>query len=140
MRRVRQLRRVLIGLVAGLGLVVMIAPRPGPAAVQKDKLTVETVAYQGWKNNLRLSNGDAELLITLDVGPRILSYRLANRNNVLKEFADQLGQAGEKEWMIRGGHRLWVAPEDTTRTYALDNRAGSGESRAAGEAGSRCRG
>jgi hypothetical protein len=23
--------------------------------------------------------------------------------------------------MIRGGHRLWTAPEDTTRTYALDN-------------------
>src|SRR5438093_248134 len=22
--------------------------------------------------------------------------------------------------MIRGGHRLWTAPEDTTRTYALD--------------------
>src|SRR5262249_16111423 len=30
-------------------------------------------------------------------------------------------RSGESEWMIRGGHRLWTAPEDTTRTYALDN-------------------
>ena len=32
-----------------------------------------------------------------------------------------MGKSGESEWMIRGGHRLWAAPEDTTRTYALDN-------------------
>src|SRR5262249_20460294 len=24
-------------------------------------------------------------------------------------------------WQIRGGHRLWAAPEDSTRTYAPDN-------------------
>ncbi|MFZ4398271.1 MAG: hypothetical protein ACOYOU_21865, partial [Kiritimatiellia bacterium] len=27
----------------------------------------------------------------------------------------------EKEWMIRGGHRLWIAPEDKPRSYELDN-------------------
>lgn len=106
-----------------LGLICLCFVVSGglAAAEEKGKVTVETVAYKGWKNNIRLSNGDAELIITLDVGPRIISYRLANGKNVFKEYADQLGKSGEKDWQIRGGHRLWVGPEDTTRTYAADN-------------------
>jgi hypothetical protein len=83
---------------------------------------VEKVEYRGWKNNLKLHNGVVELLITLDVGPRILVYRLAGGSNVLKEYAEQLGRCGEPDWQIRGGHRLWTAPEDLTRAYAPDNR------------------
>jgi hypothetical protein len=82
---------------------------------------MEKITYGGWKNNLRLSNGEVELIVTLDVGPRILSYRLAGGKNVFKEYDEQLGKSGEKEWMIRGGHRLWAAPEDLTRTYFPDN-------------------
>jgi hypothetical protein len=37
------------------------------------------------------------------------------------EFPDQLGKSGEAWWMMRGGHRLWVAPEVVPDTYALDN-------------------
>src|SRR5262249_34475433 len=69
----------------------------------------------------RISNGDAELIVTLDVGPRVISYKLKDGKNVFKEFADQLGKAGEKTWQIRGGHRFWIAPEDVTRTYFPDN-------------------
>jgi hypothetical protein len=94
---------------------------PGLGAAEKGNVTVEKVGFQGWKNNLRLSNGDAELIVTLDVGPRILSYRLAGGKNVFKLYDDQLGKTGEKDWQIRGGHRLWVGPEDLRRTYALDN-------------------
>lgn len=104
-----------------LGGLVALAASPGAALAQKGNVTVEKVEYQGWKNNLRLSNGDVELIVTLDIGPRILSYRLANGKNVLKEYPDQMGQSGEDEWKIRGGHRLWCGPEDHTRTYALDN-------------------
>ena len=87
----------------------------------QETITVEKVAYHGWSNNVRLSNGEAELIATLDVGPRIISYRLEGGPNVFKNYDDQLGEGGEPEWMIRGGHRLWTAPEDTTRTYATDN-------------------
>jgi hypothetical protein len=31
-----------------------------------------------------------------------------------------MGGSGEKEWMLRGGHRFWTAPEDN-HSYALDN-------------------
>ena len=82
---------------------------------------VEKVEYGGWKNNLRLSNGTVELVATLDVGPRIIRYGFVGGENVLKEYADQLGKSGEKEWQIRGGHRLWHAPEAQPRTYYPDN-------------------
>jgi hypothetical protein len=91
---------------------------PAPAA---QGVTVETVAYKGWAHNLKLSNGTAELILTLDVGPRVIRYGYVGGANVFKEFADQIGKAGESEWQIRGGHRLWHAPEDLKRTYDLDN-------------------
>jgi hypothetical protein len=90
-------------------------------AAEKGEVAVEKTEYKGWKNNLRLSNSDAELVLTLDVGPRIISYRLTGGKNVFVELADQLGKSGESDWVARGGHRLWVGPEDLTRTYAPDN-------------------
>lgn len=84
---------------------------------------MDVVEYRGWKNNLRLSNGEAELIVTLDVGPRVISYRLPGGFNVMKNYDDQMGKTGEAEWQIRGGHRFWLAPEDLTRTYFPDNRA-----------------
>lgn len=83
---------------------------------------MEVVEYRGWKNNLRLTNGDVELVVTLDVGPRIISYRLPDGFNVLKNYDSMMGGTGEPEWQIRGGHRFWIAPEDLTRTYYPDNR------------------
>jgi hypothetical protein len=106
-------------LAAGLGLATgLLLPA---SAAQKGSVTVEKIEYQGWKNNLRLANGEAELVITLDVGPRLISYQHSGGTNVFKEYGEQLGKTGEKDWQIRGGHRLWVGPEDLTRTYAPDN-------------------
>src|ERR1043165_8902201 len=93
-----------------------VAKAEGDTAVQ-----LESAPYGGWKNNLRISNGDAELLVTLDVGPRILSYRLQKGKNIFKEYPEQLGKSGESAWMMRGGHRLSIAPEDPKRSYVPDN-------------------
>jgi hypothetical protein len=118
MRTLHPLRRLLWCVL----LFELVAIAQLSTQADEGKITVEKVAYQGWQNNLRVSNGQAELILTLDVGPRIISYRLADGKNVFKNYPDQMGGSGEKEWMIRGGHRLWVGPEDLTRTYALDNR------------------
>lgn len=82
---------------------------------------VSRVPYGGWSNNIRLANEQIELIITLDVGPRIIRCGFIGGPNLFKEFAPQMGGTGESEWMIRGGHRLWHAPEAKPRTYALDN-------------------
>lgn len=83
---------------------------------------MQVVEYRGWPNNLLLSNGDVELIATLDVGPRVIAYRLPGGFNVMKNYDAMMGGTGEAEWQIRGGHRFWLAPEDLTRTYFPDNR------------------
>ncbi len=85
-------------------------------------MSITVVGYSGWPNNLLLANGDVELVVTLDVGPRVVAYRLPGGPNVLKNYDAQMGGTGEADWQIRGGHRLWLAPEDLTRTYFPDNR------------------
>ena len=94
----------------------MAAPSPNSPSAG-----IDIVAFNGWQNNLRLSNGTAELIVTLDVGPRILSYRKNGGVNPLKVFEDQAGTTGDQIWRSRGGHRLWVAPEDKMLTYYPDN-------------------
>ena len=82
---------------------------------------MDLIAYNGWENNIRLTSGEAELVITLDVGPRIIRYGLIGEENILGEILEQSGEAREQTWMIRGGHRLWVAPESKEVSYELDN-------------------
>ncbi len=82
---------------------------------------IELMKYGGWENNLRLSNGIIEMVATLNVGPRIIRFGSIGGSNVFKEFPEELGGRGEREWKIRGGHRFWHAPETIPRTYVLDN-------------------
>src|SRR5438067_8966276 len=82
---------------------------------------IKQFKFGGWENNLQLANDHAEAVISLDVGPRILSYNTPGGENVLKNFPEQFGQSGESEWMIRGGHRFWIAPEDEKLSYVPDN-------------------
>jgi hypothetical protein len=84
-------------------------------------VTIEKVAYAGWPNCYRLTNGDVELIATSDVGPRVIRCGFVGSQNLFVEIADQLGGSGESKWLMRGGHRLWVAPEVVPETYALDN-------------------
>jgi len=81
---------------------------------------IQEIDYAGWKRNLRLQGPTTELIITLDVGPRIIRYAFPGDKNVFVELPKHLGADGEKEWMIRGGHRFWTAPEGA-HSYALDN-------------------
>lgn len=84
-------------------------------------LNHEIVSLGGWENNLKISNGAAELLITLDVGPRILSFAPVGGENVFKIFDEQVGGTNEELWQSRGGHRLWIAPESFPFSYYPDN-------------------
>ena len=85
------------------------------------RVKVEKTEYKGWKNCYRVSNGDIELIVTGDVGPRIIRFGFPGGQNVFKEFADQLGKSGEEKFQLRGGDRVWKAPEDPIATWAPDN-------------------
>lgn len=82
---------------------------------------METITYRGWPNSVRLANDSIELIITADVGPRIIHFGFIGGANEFATVPEQMGQTGGNEWRIYGGHRLWHAPEAQPRTYYPDN-------------------
>lgn len=79
------------------------------------------INYLDLPNCLRLSNERVELVVTTDVGPRILRYALAGGENILGEHPNAAVNTALGEWRPRGGHRLWIAPENMPNSYAPDN-------------------
>ena len=106
-------------------------------------VTVTEITYRNFGRCVKLDNGTASVIITVDVGPRIISYCLNGRENMLledvdREFRDDSQELrdyfGEgKTWYIYGGHRLWSSPESYPHSYVPDNepvmwsRADTGE-------------
>lgn len=81
----------------------------------------EKINFSGWDNCIRISNGETELTVTTEVGPRILQYGFCGRENHLKIFEEHKGRTASREWLSYGGHRLWHSPEEFPRTYDEDN-------------------
>ncbi len=82
---------------------------------------MEKVEFEGWKNCVKLSNGQIELIATADVGPRIIRLGFVGGQNLFHVYPETAGKTGDKEWQNYGGHRLWHAPEVMPRTYWPDN-------------------
>ncbi len=104
------------GAMQRLALLLLVATMSIPAAVK-----IEKTNYKGWPNSYRVSNGEIELIATGDVGPRIIRFGFVGGQNLFKEYVEQLGKTNEIDYQLRGGHRLWVAPELLRTTWALDN-------------------
>ena len=82
---------------------------------------LEIVPFGGWNHCIRLTNGIIDVLVTTEVGPRVIWLGFRDAPNLLFSAAADLGQTGGDEWRIYGGHRFWVAPEDPVLTYCPDN-------------------
>jgi hypothetical protein len=82
---------------------------------------MEKVNFEGWPNCIRLFNKNIELIVTTDVGPRIVSCGFIDKPNLLYVSDLEKGKSGGTGWHIYGGHRLWHAPEVMPRTYFPDN-------------------
>lgn len=82
---------------------------------------VEKTEYKGWSNCYRVTNGEVELIVTGDVGPRIIRFGFVGGQNLFKEYPEQLGKTGEEKFQLRGGDRVWKAPEDPIATWEPDN-------------------
>jgi hypothetical protein len=98
-----------------LFLSLMVASHAGA------EVRVEKIEYKGWRNSYRVSNGEVELVVTSDVGPRVMRFGFVGDQNFFKEFAEQLGGSREEKQQLRGGDRVWKAPEDAVATWAPDN-------------------
>jgi len=84
-------------------------------------IRIEKRDYGGWPNSYYLTNGEIELVVLADVGPRVTRYALPGGENQFHEVEGQAGASGGDEFRLYGGHRLWVWPE-VERTYFPDNR------------------
>jgi hypothetical protein len=100
-------------LIARALAVTLALALPAGAEVRVDKAECLSLP-----NCQRLSNGTVEVVATTDVGPRVIAYRFAGRENV---FRERPGTGPKTEWRSYGGHRLWAAPEARPRTYHPDN-------------------
>jgi hypothetical protein len=63
-----------------------------------------------------------ELMVPRPIGPRILSLKLQGGVNLLAELPDLVADCpGTGVFHFYGGHRLWHAPEEPSRTYLPDD-------------------
>jgi hypothetical protein len=84
-------------------------------------MSVTTGRYAGHEA-LRIEAGDVHLMVTTSVGPRVLALIGHDGANAFAELPDlQLPCPDSPPIHLRGGHRLWAAPEDPRVTYRPDD-------------------
>ena len=89
------------------------------------------IEYEGYGRCLEITNGKIVVVVTLDIGPRIIRYAFEGGENIMFEDRERVfferGEAfdnafgKDSTWYIYGGHRLWTSPEGYPRSYYPDN-------------------
>ena len=82
---------------------------------------MKKISFNGWENCVELESGDFRLIVTTEVGPRVIGGFLKDSPNLFYVNEATAGAKGGEEWRIYGGHRLWTSPESLPRTYEPDN-------------------
>jgi len=82
---------------------------------------IEKVPYAGRPNNYKLTADGVEVVVTADVGPRVVRLGFVGDVNEFAELPNEVMATPFGEWRILGGHRLWHAPEAMPRSYHPDN-------------------
>lgn len=82
---------------------------------------MKKVSFKGWKNCVEMKSGDFKIVVTTEVGPRIIGGFIGGSENIFCVVPETAGRTGGKEWNLFGGHRIWHSPEAKPRTYAPDN-------------------
>lgn len=88
--------------------------------------------YKKYGKCVALRKGGKKMLITVDLGPRIIFYGYEGGENIFfEDLSDSINRdsdfirenlKGKGFWHIYGGHRLWKSPEYED-TYYPDNAA-----------------
>jgi hypothetical protein len=81
----------------------------------------EKTEFLNLLNCIRLTNGEAQVVVTTDYGPRVIGYSLVGGENILGFHPDAQVETALGVWKPYGGHRLWIAPENMPASYAPDN-------------------
>ncbi|MBK5107655.1 MAG: hypothetical protein JJE12_05970, partial [Anaerolineales bacterium] len=77
--------------------------------------------YAGYEC-VRIKNETLALWVTNKVGPRVIGLEISPGENLFAELPGAVIECpGQGEYKLRGGHRLWQAPEDPRCTYLPDD-------------------
>lgn len=95
------------------------------------KVTTNVVEYKNFGKCLEIANGIVKLLVTIDVGPRVINYSFIDGENIMFEDVErdfsvsgpEFSKFGGGTWYIYGGHRLWTSPEGMPKSYYPDNES-----------------
>src|SRR5215207_5269891 len=68
-----------------------------------------------------MANEQVDLVITTEVGPRVIRFGFVGADNEFAELPEATLPSYDESWRMLGGHRLWHAPEVAPRTYHPDN-------------------
>jgi len=71
-------------------------------------MKIEKVAFGGWKNCIQIDNGTIQIIVTTEVGPRVVSCGFKGKENLFFNNPAEMGTSGGKEYVGYGGHRLWL--------------------------------
>lgn len=91
-------------------------------------ISIKEVPYKNFGKCLSISNEKLELLVTVDIGPRIIKCNLIGKENLMfndverkisHDVSELFGEG--RTWFIYGGHRIWFSPEKFPDTYYPDN-------------------
>ncbi len=91
-----------------------------PNDVELEGVIGEEVEFQNWPRAFRISNHTVQLIVSTEVGPRILFFGLCGEENEFHVIPEHSGKRGDRTFRVYGGHRLWASPE-VARTYYPDN-------------------
>lgn len=94
-------------------------------------VTISTVDYLQFGKCVRIANDDAEVLVMVDKGPRIISYRRTSGENLFfndmegKNIVDKpvVMETFGCAYELWGGHRMWATPENMPLSYYPDNES-----------------
>jgi hypothetical protein len=84
-------------------------------------VSIREIGYNGWDHCLEMRNDHVRLIVTTDVGPRIIYFGAPDGENVFHQREGQQGLVNSEEWHIYGGHRLWHSPQHGLRPNQPDN-------------------
>lgn len=92
----------------------------------------ELESFKDYGRVVSISNGVIEALVTVDLGPRIISFGYIGGQNFMCSDREGLGGLGDenyesffgkgRKWENFGGHRIWLSPESYPETYLPDDR------------------
>lgn len=94
-------------------------------------LEIKEIDYENYGKCVRISNSIIDVIVTIDLGPRIVRFGFVGDANILyndleRKYVTNNSSMDERygkdaAFYCYGGHRIWLSPERMPDTYYPDN-------------------